>query len=282
VSIPVLGRLAVLPAADSFQAAATQTVVTTPSGTSTTVTVTPTAPAGTPGATQTPTPAPTVTPNPYPDPNTILRNMFTVYELLRSVHYEQVTDAEQASAEKLHLDAKGDVTCKNQAINGKLSLSDVLEGTSQTTKLNESYVQIKKAVFLKSKGSHNRWIKGKPADLAQFGVRVDYFLFCATPTSSGGGTNNTVVKDLTNLGPDTFQGVAVWHIRATEITVDTAGKASASTLDFLISQDHYLPYVSTVTVNDTTTNIKEVQSTILTQFGKKVNIKAPTIGSTKP
>jgi hypothetical protein len=270
--IPVLGRQLVQPASAPAQAAATQTAVTTPVGTSTPV----------PGGTQTPTPSPTpAATSTYPDPNTILQNTFSVYQLLRSVHYELVTDGEQTSIEKVHLDAKGDVTCKNSSISGRLTGSDTLEGTSQTTTLDVRYIQIKKKVWLKSKQSHSRWAAGTPKDLSQFGITVNNILFCSSSTSSG-GTNNTAIKDLTNVGPDTFQGVAVWHIRATQVTVDSTGKTSEATLDFLISQDHFLPYVFTVTIDDTVNHVTLVQKQILTQFGKKVNIKAPKIGSTTP
>jgi hypothetical protein len=272
-SVPAMGHVVMQPASDPAQAASTQTVVTTPVGSGT----------ATPGVIQTPTPAPTVTAttNPFPDANSILASTFAVYQLLKSVHYEQITDGEQLSIEKVHLDARGYVTCKNLAINGRITGSDTLEGTSQTTKIDFLYTQIKKAVYLRQKKANSRWIKGKPADLSQFGITVDNFLFCSSATTSS-GTPSSVIKDLTNLGPASFQGIPMWHIHATQVSVDATGKTSEATLDFLISQDHFLPYVYTVTVNDTTNKVTLVEKQILTQFGKKVTIKAPKIGSQKP
>jgi hypothetical protein len=85
-----------------------------------------------------------------------------------------------------------------------------------------------------------------------------------------------------NLGPSKFQGNDVWHVRATDVSVDAQGQTTEQTLDFLIGQKPFLPYVFSVTLNDTQSNTTLVEKQILTKFGKKVQVKAPKVGSTTP
>jgi hypothetical protein len=268
--LPFLGRVSVLPNSVDAQATSTAPGTTSP----------------TPTGTATP-PTPTVTAtSTFPDPVSILQNMFSIYQLVRSASYELKTSEDHPGVEKAILDAKGDLTCKNSAINGRLQVSDVVEGTNQSTNINEIFTQIKKAVFVKSKKTHNVWAKGKPHEIDQYGITVTNLLFCPAGTSSSGGgssgSNNTTIKDLVNQGPDKFQGVAVWRIHATEVMVDQNGNTTNASIDFLIGQDHFLPYEFTYTYDDPVNMINTVQTQILTNFGKKVKITKPVIGSKKP
>ena len=239
-------------------------------------------PTATPQPTTTPTPGPTANPA-YPDPVTLLNNAITVYSALKSSHFEIVIDGEQTGVEKLHIDVPGDATCKGPSMKGNASASDTLEGTSQSRKLKEKFIQVKTKTFINSTSTKKRWAQQKGTRFTVFSFPIDNPLICTTDTGgTGSGGTTDQLKDLVNLGPSTFQGTAVWHVRATDVTVDAQGQTSEQTLDFLIGQKPYLPYVFSVTVTDPQSNATLVEKQILTKFGKKVQVKAPKVGSTTP
>ena len=247
------------------------------------VTSTPTV-SPTPGATPTTTATST-----YPDPRVILSNMITVLEQIASVHFDSTIDGNQVNTEMLHIDIPGDATCTGPAMKGQVAATDTLEGTSQKTSYKASFIWINKKAWVKSKATHQRWAKSKATitPLQGFTLNFQTDIF---PLPCGGTQfarlskpqqTSPQIKDLVNLGPDTFQGIAVWHIRFVIPQTDTAGQTYDVQYDLLISQDHYLPYVQTVTIAlDPQTTL--VNKSVLTKFGAKVTVKKPKIGSTKP
>jgi hypothetical protein len=241
----------------------------------------------TPTGTVAPTPAPTTNPA-YPDPVTLLQNSFSVYGALTGVHFENITDGDQQSTIKIHIDAVGDATCKGPSLKAKVTGKETLEGTTQSRSNNFNLIQVKNSYFKKGKSTKNVWKKSTATAAAVFTFPVDNPLSCpnassSTGSGSGSTTPTTQIKDLTNLGPDTVAGVSVWHIQATEINVDpTTGATTQALLDYYVGQAHPLPYKYLATVNDTTNGIKLVFQQLLGKFGEKVTIKAPTVGSSKP
>jgi hypothetical protein len=243
----------------------------------------------TPTATVAPTPAPTTNPT-YPDPVTLLQNSFSVYGALTGVHFENITDGDQQSTIKIHIDAVGDATCKGPSLKAKVTGKETLEGTTQSRSNNFNLIQVKNSYYKKGKSTKNVWKKSTATAAAVFTFPVDNPLSCPNASSSSGSgsgsgstTPTTQIKDLTNLGPDTVAGVSVWHIQATEINVDpTTGATTQALLDYYVGQAHPLPYKYLATVNDTTNGIKLVFQQLLGKFGEKVTIKAPTVGSSKP
>lgn len=247
-------------------------------------------PTGTPVATDTPTPGPTSNPA-YPDPVTILQNSFSVYGLLNGVHFENITDGDQQGTVSLHIDAKGDATCKGPSLKASVTGKETLEGTSQSKSSKFNLIQVKNKYFLKSKSTKNVWKKSTAKGATIFSFTIDNPLACQSASSGSGsgsgsgssGTPTTQIKDLTNAGPDTVAGVSVWHIKATEVDVDpTTGQTTQALLDYYIGQQHPLPYKYLATVDDTVNGIKLSFQQLLGKFGEKVTIKAPTIGSSKP
>lgn len=247
--------------------------------------------AGTPSPTDTavPTPAPTANPN-WPDPVTLLQNSFNVYGQLVGVHFENITDGEQQSTVKLHIDAVGDATCKGPALKAKVTGKETLEGTTQSRSSNFSLIQVKSSYYKKAKSTKNVWKKTTAKNAAVFSFPVDNPLVCPNSTSgsgsgsgSGSTTPTTQIKDVTNLGPDTVAGISVWHIQATEIDIDPqTGATTQALLDYYVGQAHPLPYKYLATVNDTTNGVTLVFQQLLGKFGEKLTIKAPTVGGTKP
>ncbi len=247
--------------------------------TATTATATP-VPTGT--AVPVPTGTAAGTPNTYPDPVTLLGDSGLVFQQIRTAHFELQTDGDQTGIEKLQIDITGDVTCKGPSLKGHLLATDTLEATSQVKKLNVSFILIKKKAFEKSKSTKGRWKKGVYKSYTDLGASADNLLLCpSTASSSGSGSSSSSqLKNLVDLGPSTFQGVSVWHIQGTEVGTDASGQPVSGTLDLYISQDHYLPYLSTYTQN--TNGVALVQKEIMTKFGEKLKIRAPKIGSKTP
>jgi hypothetical protein len=245
----------------------------------------------TPGATDTPVPAvtPTATPNPaFPDPVTLLQNSFTLYGQLNTVHFENITDGNQQSSITLHIDAVGDASCKGPSLKAKVTSKEAITGTAQSKSTNFNLIQVKNAYYKKAKSTKNKWQKVKASQATAFTFTIDNPLACPDETASSGtgsdsGSPSSAIKNLTNLGPETVNGVSVWHVQATEVDVDaTTGATTQALLDYYIGQQHPFPYKYTATVNDTQNGIKLVFTQLLTKFGEKLTIKAPKVGSTTP
>jgi hypothetical protein len=253
----------------------------------TTTTGTPVA-TGTPATTATPvatgtpaTPQPTVTgtTTTFPDPIAILQKADQVDQQITSVHFELSANNEQTGVEKFTFDAKGDATCKGPAIKGNIKLSDTLEATSKVTTGKDSYVVYKKKAYVKGKDTKKVWKSIKPAVLAQYGISADNLLLCPNaPTSSGGSGSNDQIKNVVNLGPDTVAGVQVWHIQAQDVTTDSNGNSAVGTIDWYISQDHFLTYKFTFTISPQS-DVTEVSTQLLSKFNEKVSVKVPKVGS---
>jgi hypothetical protein len=245
---------------------ATGTVTTTPTGTSTA------------------TPTTTPTTSPYPDPQVILSNALQVLSAINTTHFEGLIDDERANVEKLHIDITGDATCKGPAMKGHISGSDTLEGTSQTKSSSQDFVWIKNKAWIKSSATHKKWTKYTKAALTVLKQPLNFKQFIFPLVCTGGQLarhseflqTQPQIKDLVNLGPDTFQGIPVWHIHFIYVTTSSTGTTQELPYDFLISQDHFLPYVNYFTVTDTTVSETAVVKQILTKFGVKVTVTDPT------
>ncbi len=245
-----------------------------------------TATAGTPVATGTPSTTATPTGPSYPDPVMLLQETISAYGALNSVHFEDITDGAQTGTEKLHIDAVGDATCKGPAFKAHVRGTDTQVATSHKRSVNYYLVQYGAKFFTKSAKKNSTWKSSTATKAQAFGFSTDNPLACPNASSSSGSGSSgssPQIKDVVNLGPESFHGVQVWHVRATQVTVDSqSGNTSDAQLDFYISQDHFLPYGYNVSVADTKTNVTLGLSQLLTKFGKKVTVTKPKPGSKKP
>ncbi|MDQ2745248.1 MAG: hypothetical protein M3Z66_23530 [Chloroflexota bacterium] len=241
---------------------------------------------GTPVATGTPSTTATPTGPSYPDPVQLLQETISAYGALNSVHFEDITDGAQTGTEKLHIDAVGDATCKGPAFKAHVRGTDTQVATSQKRSVNYYLIQYGSKFFTKSGKKNSTWKTSTASKSLAFSFSTDNPLACPNASSSSGsgsGGSSPQIKDVVNLGPESFHGVQVWHVRATQVTVDSAtGNTSDAQLDFFISQDHFLPYGYNVSVADAKTNITLGLSQLLTKFGKKVTVTKPKPGSKKP
>jgi hypothetical protein len=239
-------------------------------------------------ATATGTPAPTVTPTgpTYPDASTLVTSMVNKLELVKTLKFKEITDAQQPGVETVHIQATGVATCSGPALYGHVTGTDTVLGTSQKTKLKYSVIEFKNKYFAKSSSSKNKWsaIK-KVANIPPFAPDTGAILICSTSGSgSSGGSGSTSqcqIKDLVNLGPGSIQGTATWKLQAIEVCISGTDTTQA-TLGFEIEQKNYLLLVESVAVDDTTNNVQETFRRERSNFGLKVSVKKPVIGSTKP
>lgn len=249
-------------------------------------------PMQTAAATSTPTTAPTATATTgpsYPDPVSILQKMFDVAGLLKSAHFVQT--AHQDGTPTLDYKADGDAVCKGPAVKAKVTAKVSLPGTNQSQSKKFSVIQVKAKYFVKSKATKGKWAKSTASKSAVFGINVDNPLPCPDATSStgsgsgsGSGSSGTSdqIKDLVNLGPETFNNVSVWHIHATDVQIDQSGASTEYPVDWYVDQTNSLPVGYVFSFDDAVNNVKGSFSEIMSKFGEKIKIKAPKVGATKP
>jgi hypothetical protein len=237
----------------------------------------------------TPTPTASPTTSPYPDPVNLLDQSLTLYQAIRAVHFQDVYTGDITNTEHLSITGTGYANCTPSmfaAVNAK----DALLGTAQKATAKYDMIEKKSTTWKKNlQGKKRVWAKVKRSKTNVFGqFTIDNPLACPTTSSGGGsGTGNgsggtDQLTNLVNLGPATYHGVQTWHLQGTDISTDAQGNTSQANLEFYISQSHALPYGYRVTVADASQNLTLVFDQYLWQFGKKVTVPTPKVGSSKP
>lgn len=244
-----------------------------------------TATAGTPTATTTPlTPTPTATPGPqYPDPQTLLQNAVQTLAAINSVHFNEV--ALQQGPVNFKIQASGDSTCA-PALRAHVTATRSIPGTLSSAKHAFYVIEFKNSVFWKYKRTKNRWQPTKDAAVGKFafGFTPQFPLICPNLPSSGAGSGGgaSVTKDLVNVGPDTVNGVSVWHLHETLVTADAQGNVSELPIDLYIGQTNPLIYRDVTSFTDTSHGISGSITTTRSKFGEHIKISKPKKGSKKP
>jgi hypothetical protein len=261
----------------------TQTLPPTPP-TSTTPTATPTPP--TP-PTATPTPFPTATPTRYPDPVQILQAMQEVFSTIHYVHYTNPVSAELAGVAIDSFKATGNGNDKQPAFTAHVVATHKDEIGNATTKSIQDFIVIKKTAYAKAPFTHKRWQRIKLRrvcvnfhDQLAGCVLLDNPLPNASQTSppSSGSGGGPVPKDLQNLGPESFHGVAVWHLHFTLAGLSSGVSGSE---DILVSRAKYLPIELKITLQTTKAKPQQKlqEALIYSKFNHKFVVKAPKVGT---
>lgn len=247
-------------------------------------------PTATPAPTNTPgpaTPTPTAT-STYPDATQLLQLAQAAYGTIRSAHIQLITTAEKPKIEKLTITGTGDATCKGPAFKLNVKATDLAEAANTKQSIKVSFVQVKKTTEARVTSSKNStWVKVKdPNNTTYFGnlYSVDNPLACPTTATTSGnpsGGGGFVPGTPVNLGPETFQGIAVWHVQQpVTVQLDAQGDTANLQIDYLIGQDHPIPYVLEQTQNDEQDGIIFTAKQVTTKLGEKVKtIKLPKLGS---
>ncbi|HZS93880.1 MAG TPA: hypothetical protein VFA78_03720 [Chloroflexota bacterium] len=231
---------------------------------------------GTPTATTPPTPTPTATPPPYPDAVTLLQNMSVAFGAVRYVHFLDATDVTPSSGAGVHFNvkARGTATCSGPAYKVNVTAYAKVIGTKRGQNLKYQLIHIKKAYYLKSFQTKYKWQKSPASKTYAFGIPpAANPLYCTS--GSGGGSGGGVKRNPpVDLGPQTFNGTKVWHVRMTGSEAYNK-KRIPFTLDILITQKGYLLAKEALVINDTVDSQVLKNTYVLSKFNKKVTIKAP-------
>jgi hypothetical protein len=240
------------------------------------------------GLTNTPSPTPTATTPTYPDAQTVLTQAVNVLAAIKTVHFDEL--ATQDGAVTFHIEAIGDATC-TPALSAKITAKQSVPGTQQSATHTFNVIQYKNKLFWKAKKTSQKWEPAKVTTVSNFGYGFapEFPLICPNlgsgSTGGSGGTSSCPTQqpeNLTNVGPDSINGAAVWHLHLTNIEVDCQGNTSNLPEDIYIDQSTHLIYKDVLSFSDESQGVSGALATNLSKFGEKISIKAPKAGSKKP
>jgi hypothetical protein len=242
------------------------------------------APTATPTTATTPTPTPTGTVGNYPDAQTVLGKAVNVLAAIKTVHFDEL--ATQDGAVSFHIEAIGDATC-TPALSARVTAKQSVPGTQQSSTHTFTLIQYKNKIFWKTKKTKQTWQPTKSATVTNFGYGFlpEFPLICpnlGTGTGTGQNCPTEQPENLTNVGPDTINGIAVWHLHLVNVEVDCQGNTSQLPEDIYIDQSKNLIYKDVLSFSDESQGVTGALSTILSKFGEHITIKAPKKGSAKP
>lgn len=232
------------------------------------------------------TPTPTTPTNSYPDAVTVLQTAFTKYSLYNYVHFVDTIDAEQTGVLKITAAARANAAC--HAMAGTVSGARVVSGTSQQSKVHYKFVEKKNKAWKRNLlGRSHKWARSKSSSVespfkSDIGPGLVTNPLACAPLPPDQANIDESLKDLVNLGPDTYNGSAVWHIQGTVIVTDASGTTTDYTADFLVTQDQYLLVDQTITFQDASQGVSIVSGEQLSKFGTKWKLSIPKVGSTRP
>jgi hypothetical protein len=235
------------------------------------------------------TPQPTGTANPYPDAPNLFNAMVNKLALIKTLKFKEVTNGEQPGVDTLKVVTTGSATCKGPALYAHVSAVDTVEGTSQKTSLKYSVIQFKGKYFERANETHNKWATMKTTKANQlFAPDTGALLICSTTggstggsSGSGGTTPQCQIKNMVDLGPSAVAGTDTWNVQA-DYFCASGNTTSDETLGFQIAQHSYLLLEESISVDDSANNIKLQFQRFRTNFGAKVTVHKPKLGSKLP
>jgi hypothetical protein len=238
-------------------------------------------------STATPTASPTATPSPSPTPTATATPTATLTPPSGKI---LLAAAETALGQKntFHEDARiklnfaflvtgtirvtGDVALKQRA--SFTHITGTLSALGKAQKQNEYDIQIKKQLWVKSAKTHNTWQKAKP------GTTASSVATSSDPLSLKSAT--VKISGLKVTGSSTVGDVSVWQVQGTVTDKSDPKQVLKGKITLLIAQDTNLPYELDETINDTKDGIQLSGKIAFSNFGEKLSIKAPKVGSTTP
>lgn len=237
----------------------TSTSVPPPSNTPVSVpTVTPasspTPPAPTATATSTPLP-PTSTVTPlapkFPDPATLLKRSVTAFEAVNTYRVDEQVSVKATRGGTTHLRVTGDVAQKTRA--ERLRVTVQAPGRRTAT---EHLVEIKNAAWINDASTGNRWRKVSPRSVRTIQRWLTNPLYRIPALAS---------VNLVTVGPETYNGIAVWHVRG----------GAATRFDALIGRQGFLPYLTTRSFKSARPAASVTDRLARTRFGERLTVNPP-------
>jgi hypothetical protein len=213
---------------------------------------------------------PTPTPTPPPDPATLLRQASTAD--WRDVTFTISFNANELG-QAVNGTGSGKATKSPQRVELHLTLPLTIEGTTSQIAIDEVVDSATSTAYSRISGipglpSSGQWTKSPINAAISSGSPVD-------PTSI---TNFSGLQNAKLIGAGTLNGVAVWHIQATQTQAGTT-----ATTDIYIRQDNHYPlkvtaHATVASTPDATNTATTTDATILfTQYNSGVTITLPTV-----
>jgi hypothetical protein len=218
------------------------------------------------------TPTPTIAPTP-PEAQTLLTLSKAAVKAANTYHISYAITIKLGALLDGALLLVGDasVTPKTSRVHitGKLAVF----GKGKT--LNEDDIQVGKKAWTKSAKTKHRWALGGG------GAQSSGF------NSSNGNplkvtSKGDKITGLTDVGADTVNGLAVWHLHGTYVAAVDSTHTVNGTIDYYIGQADSLPVEIKAHVESTALNLLEDLNQQMTNFGEPLSIQPPTVGSTTP
>lgn len=205
-----------------------------------------------PAPTSLPAPTATATSIPYPDASRLYAG--TVQALASTSGYRISETATETGGTKRTFRLKGDVSSRSKA--ERLTLN-VTGRKKQRTEI----LQIRTRAWIRRASIDRGWKRVTSS-------RVDKTLSpIRNPLTGQSGVS---VANMTTVGPDSFAGAPVWHIRWTE----TSGPLSG-TVDAMVGQKDSLPYLTVRSLENRSTGTHLEDRITRSRFGEKLTIKGP-------
>lgn len=233
-------------------------------------------------------PAATATDQTLPDPTTILDNASRKFGLIKSARDHQVVNDNQVGVGTLGIDISSDATCAPYLFTRAKGTQQVT-GTAQKSTENDRFEQYKKQGWANTPKTKGKWAKAKPSSFQVYGFSIGNPLLCSSSGSSSGGTTTSPCgdgieyKDLNNNGQQTFAGLPVWDISATELVFDqNCNQIASGTLHYLVSTAQYLPLQTRLSLTDSTGSETLTITDTLKDFGVKLKPRKIKLGSRTP
>jgi plastocyanin len=232
--------------------AVTATPQPTATAQSTVIPGTPIVGTATPSPTNLPAPTATATSIPYPDASRLYQG--SLQALSSTSGYRISETATETGGTKRTFRLKGNVSSRSKA--ERLTLN-VTGRAKQRTEL----LQIRTHAWIRRASVDRGWKRVVSS-------RVNKTLSpLRNPLTGQSGVR---VANMTTVGPDSFAGAPVWHIRWTE----TSGPLSG-TVDAMVGQKDSLPYLTIRSLKNSSTGTRLEDRITRSRFGEKLTIKEP-------
>lgn len=231
-----------------------------------------------------PTPTPVPTDTPLPPAKDILQQAYAAQAARGSVHYQEVVKFSTPKVSRETDKTHGDISWRD-ALMREYTTATVTNLTKKPNKTRVTHSTLLAAEGrLASRTGKQKW-------------DCSYLTFPTSGSGSGSGSGedlsaifNTASFTQANLGPETLNGIPVWHIRETMTIPGVTPKGQPGTGDYYISQSDVVPLreVVSLTMNmvdpgSASGRMKIIQHSTqdYSQYGETFSVTIPAACSTQ-
>jgi len=203
-----------------------------------------------------------------------MRSAIIFLNQVQTVHEERTITVDDVGQESLSISSKADSACKASFLARTLTGHRDVSGTEQHESLKYSFIRFGQKLWVKSKATKKKWKLSTSSALKPFGIQLDTPLTCGNANVPADVGVVGQLPGYANLGQDSVDGVAVWHIRMSQDLPDGSGGSYHQVTDVFATQDHSVPLEISIS-NTEAGQFSTASTQWLSDFGKKLSIKAP-------